>query len=373
MAHIPDWVFTHSLSPSSALSSALPAYGGRHGVGNPSDESLPTSYPESELLPVGGSHDSLAARTVAGKEVVQGNLSYLYARPAMTSMPNTAGALYRSESATDLLSTSSPKSYWSDFSDRDQQAHETEIDESSPLSNWNSSEGSSFLSLERSTSYEFLDTGLGFTANPFHQGGAGEGFSGFPYGSLGTSVSNFQQDHAYGKHDLVHKSTEEFDWAGAAWASTTLNWSNAHGYTQGLVLGSAVGHQLFEQSFGFPGVREPRKNSSSQGTDAIAGIYTTASDQEVQLNGHPEPISNQSQYLQPSNAQRKFEDKILLDGKQAGMTYKEIKKQMKTDVAESTLRGRYRSLTKPRKDRVRKPVWTGKDVCDYLLKYENPY
>jgi hypothetical protein len=32
------------------------------------------------------------------------------------------------------------------------------------------------------------------------------------------------------------------------------------------------------------------------------------------------------------------------------------------EIAESTLRGRYRSLTKERKDRVRKPVWTKVDV-----------
>ena len=64
-----------------------------------------------------------------------------------------------------------------------------------------------------------------------------------------------------------------------------------------------------------------------------------------------------------SRPQRQDEDKMLLEGKAGGLTYKEIKKKMRTSVAESTLRGRYRSLTKDRKDRVRKPVWTEKDVC----------
>jgi hypothetical protein len=57
-----------------------------------------------------------------------------------------------------------------------------------------------------------------------------------------------------------------------------------------------------------------------------------------------------------------MEDRILLEGKRRGLTYKEIKKKMHTNVAESTLRGRYRSLTKARKDRVRKPIWTDNDV-----------
>jgi hypothetical protein len=60
---------------------------------------------------------------------------------------------------------------------------------------------------------------------------------------------------------------------------------------------------------------------------------------------------------------RKREDIILLEGKRRGLTYKEIRKKLGTNVAESTLRGRYRSLTKARKDRVRKPVWTENDVC----------
>lgn len=63
-----------------------------------------------------------------------------------------------------------------------------------------------------------------------------------------------------------------------------------------------------------------------------------------------------------AEAQRAEEDKILLEGKQNGLTYKEIRKKMRTRVAESTLRGRYRSLTKERKDRVRRPIWTAKDV-----------
>jgi hypothetical protein len=59
---------------------------------------------------------------------------------------------------------------------------------------------------------------------------------------------------------------------------------------------------------------------------------------------------------------RKADDAILLRGKRDGLTYKEVSKKMHTKCAESTLRGRYRALTKARQDRVRKPVWGETDV-----------
>lgn len=64
-----------------------------------------------------------------------------------------------------------------------------------------------------------------------------------------------------------------------------------------------------------------------------------------------------------AQAQRDHNDRLLIEGKKNGETYKEIKMKMIGEKpAESTLRGRYRSLTKARKDRVRKPVWTKVDV-----------
>ncbi len=51
-----------------------------------------------------------------------------------------------------------------------------------------------------------------------------------------------------------------------------------------------------------------------------------------------------------------------LGGKRLGLTYKDIRKKLGTQVAESTLRGRYRSLTKKKEDRRRKPEWQLVDV-----------
>jgi hypothetical protein len=62
-------------------------------------------------------------------------------------------------------------------------------------------------------------------------------------------------------------------------------------------------------------------------------------------------------------AQRSEDDKILLKMKSDGYTYKDIRKKLGRQVAESTLRGRYRSLTKPRSARLRAPKWQEVDVC----------
>ena len=70
--------------------------------------------------------------------------------------------------------------------------------------------------------------------------------------------------------------------------------------------------------------------------------------------------------------QRKLNDEILIQGKKDGSTYKDIRKMMIGEKpAESTLRGRYRSLTKARKDRVRKPVWKKRDVSPFFALCAN--
>lgn len=55
-------------------------------------------------------------------------------------------------------------------------------------------------------------------------------------------------------------------------------------------------------------------------------------------------------------------DEYLVEARKQGYRYLEIMKQVEFGVEESTLRGRYRTLTKPKEHRVRKPEWTAKDV-----------
>lgn len=64
----------------------------------------------------------------------------------------------------------------------------------------------------------------------------------------------------------------------------------------------------------------------------------------------------------PASLAKSSEDEYLLRAREAGMTYKEIKIHGCFSKKESTLRGRYRNLTKEKDERVRKPQWTNKDA-----------
>ncbi|KOS18998.1 hypothetical protein ESCO_000096 [Escovopsis weberi] len=72
--------------------------------------------------------------------------------------------------------------------------------------------------------------------------------------------------------------------------------------------------------------------------------------------------------------ERATKDEFLVKSRRAGMTYRDIKQQGGFTEAESTLRGRYRMLTKSREERVRNPKWTPIDVVllrKAVLKYCN--
>lgn len=69
----------------------------------------------------------------------------------------------------------------------------------------------------------------------------------------------------------------------------------------------------------------------------------------------------------PPNALRSEKDKFLVQARDSNMTYREIKQQGGFSEAESTLRGRYRALTKEKEARVRKPEWSSIDVSEPLI------
>ncbi|KAB8295749.1 hypothetical protein EYC80_008574 [Monilinia laxa] len=60
---------------------------------------------------------------------------------------------------------------------------------------------------------------------------------------------------------------------------------------------------------------------------------------------------------------RSEKDEFLVSSRRQGISYKQIRSKGKFSDAESTLRGRFRTLTKDKKDRVRKPKWTDNDLC----------
>lgn len=74
-------------------------------------------------------------------------------------------------------------------------------------------------------------------------------------------------------------------------------------------------------------------------------------------------VITESGQAEPRTCQRDTsKDAFLLRCKAQGMSYRQIKELGKFDEAESTLRGRYRALTKPREARLRKPEWGEREV-----------
>jgi hypothetical protein len=65
--------------------------------------------------------------------------------------------------------------------------------------------------------------------------------------------------------------------------------------------------------------------------------------------------------------QREAKDDFLVRSKLAGMSYKDIRRQGKFTEAESTMRGRFRTLTKHKLARVRKPEWDDNDVSSLTI------
>ena len=55
-------------------------------------------------------------------------------------------------------------------------------------------------------------------------------------------------------------------------------------------------------------------------------------------------------------------DRKLVEWRNAGLSYKEIMQKGEWGLEESTLRGRYRTLTKPKEKRMRKPTWNPHSV-----------
>jgi hypothetical protein len=85
------------------------------------------------------------------------------------------------------------------------------------------------------------------------------------------------------------------------------------------------------------------------------------------LDGYASSVDTRSSGWQSRGGSRRAStqgerDKILVDSRVRGMSYKDIKRDYHFTEAESTLRGRYRTLTKDKKDRVRKPEWADRDV-----------
>jgi hypothetical protein len=85
---------------------------------------------------------------------------------------------------------------------------------------------------------------------------------------------------------------------------------------------------------------------------------------------HPEPPQPQTENpaIKASLHYSDARNALLIEWKQAGLSYKDIKRMGGFKEAESTLRGRFRTLTKAKEHRVRKPKWQERDVSIPRIK-----
>ena len=107
-------------------------------------------------------------------------------------------------------------------------------------------------------------------------------------------------------------------------------------------------------------------DSNDAGTLGCESQSNNADISEWRLDGKALTVHSQSRedqrQSQHNEKGRRALDDFLIRSKLSGMSYKEIKLKGNFREAESTLRGRFRNLTKPRENRVRKPRWNERDV-----------
>ncbi|KAJ5766256.1 uncharacterized protein N7511_003872 [Penicillium nucicola] len=84
----------------------------------------------------------------------------------------------------------------------------------------------------------------------------------------------------------------------------------------------------------------------------------------------PQPASEDQAAIEASLHYSDTRNAFLIECKRRGLSYKDIKRIGGFKEAESTLRGRFRTLTKAKDQRVRKPKWQDRDIkllCDAVL------
>jgi hypothetical protein len=143
-------------------------------------------------------------------------------------------------------------------------------------------------------------------------------------------------------------------------------------------VGSASGAQFVNQSeyaglpftgSSFGGLRDLQLNEGPfRDVDGLPPVFPNVApnseehDNSVINDTVPKTKRRRSSERERETLMRERRDQYLLDRREEGYTYKDIKVMGNFSEAESTLRGRVRVLTKDRSERVRRPVWTESDV-----------
>ncbi|KAL0932415.1 uncharacterized protein CTRU02_213369 [Colletotrichum truncatum] len=115
---------------------------------------------------------------------------------------------------------------------------------------------------------------------------------------------------------------------------------------------------------GLPEKPRPRVNSNevAQRCNSSAHKAAAPGSQKELRPKQTKPCQQEVPIADITDQDRNLKDEYLLQAKAQGLTYREIRVKGNFTEAESTLRGRYRTLTKTKEERVRKPEWTDNDI-----------
>lgn len=283
-----------------------------------------------------------------------------WALPTTSILARQASVFHGSDTDTNTNATStSPRSYFSELSEYDQIL----AADFAPLNRrWAGLESAPTSKLNTSSCNANM-RGMGLQVAESATSGASADFA-MQHNSALDIVPSVEHAHDGAMSTIMEPN--ESSWAGSFFVNDTSS-------------NSWYPSDLTAQSTGLPYYTKGMSSTDSYPRSGVGDSPYAAhlcsdasyrsSREGSETNRHvPERDGFAGGRMADNHLQRKAEDRILLEGKAAGLTYKEIKKKLRTPVAESTLRGRYRSLTKERKDRVRKPVWTEQDVSPEALR-----
>ncbi|KAJ5922855.1 hypothetical protein N7516_010558 [Penicillium verrucosum] len=105
--------------------------------------------------------------------------------------------------------------------------------------------------------------------------------------------------------------------------------------------------------------RPPTASPDQKSPKSLSSSFSASTNEEEQS---PQQSGEDQASIETGLHYTDERNTFLIDCKRRGLSYKDIKRVGGFKEAESTLRGRYRTLTKSKDQRVRKPRWQEKDI-----------
>ncbi|KAJ5475300.1 hypothetical protein N7539_008366 [Penicillium diatomitis] len=200
-----------------------------------------------------------------------------------------------------------------------------------------------------------------------------QGPGGMPYDAAWSILNGNTDNHLDGQLFAMSHNHDSEQYAPLSHISSSAVLPSHHQYPQS---------ELYFQSLISP-------EASSLPTAPVIPLSTSPVHQDHDAHGceisaatEEDPTDKiQPHHLEDSNsgvnASIHYSDRrnaMLIKWKKAGLSYKDIKRIGGFKEAESTLRGRFRTLTKTKEQRVRKPKWLARDIellCEAVVTMAN--